>query len=445
MLDITRINRGTMRFNLSKFHLKDSVPAVVVESMRPRARAKRLELASNLPRESMMFGGDLDRVGQILNNLLRNALNFTSRGRIAVSLRQSGSEAIRDTGVGWSRAELAKCSRPQFQARAAPVADWAWVFRWSNSFTRFRLVFVVIFCAMLAWGFTDAVHARRSDANAGSPVTRLEIRHVNFRTDPQVLFHIEQMNGELVPRETRRPTTFDDKRSFGIAIESGTVAISTSSLAALLNNYVLAYTGTPIRDVKLANHDGELVQTAAVHGIPATMEGKLDVTPEGLIRFTPESIKMAGVPIKKLVDALGAHPQKIVHPDESRGLKIVGDDLLLNINQFPMSPRLYGHVVGVRLEGDNVIETFAPDNASGNYPKPLEPPLSRLAFMYFHGGTIRFGKLTMDNTELEIVSTHRQDWLDFDLDHYNDQLTTGCAKTTPSFALIVSVPDYGGR
>lgn len=312
-------------------------------------------------------------------------------------------------------------------------------------FTRFRLAFVMIFCATLASAFTDAVHAIRSDAKAGSPVTRVEIRHVNFRTDPQVLFHIEQLRGELVPLETRHPTTFDDKRSFGIAIESGTIAISMSTMAALLNNYVLAYPEAPIRDVKLANHDGELVQTAAVHGIPATMEGKLDVTPEGLIRFTPESIKMAGVPIKKLMDALGAHPQKIVHPNESRGLKIAGDYLLLNINQFPVSPRLYGHVVGIRLEGENVIETFAPDNPNANDPKPIEPPVSRLAFMYFHGGTVRFGKLTMGNTELEIVSARRQDWLDFDLDHYNDQLTTGCAKTTPSFALIVSVPDYGGR
>ena len=312
-------------------------------------------------------------------------------------------------------------------------------------FTRFRLAFVVIFCAMLPLGFTDAVHAIRSDAKSSSPITRLEFRHVNFRTDPQVLFHIEQLRGKLVPLETRYPTTFDDKRSFGIAIESGTVAISMSSMAALLNNYVLAYPEAPIRDVKLANHDGELLQTAAVHGIPATMEGKLDVTLEGLIRFTPESIKMAGVPIKKLMDALGVHPQKMMHFNESRGLKIAGDDLLLNINQFPISPRLYGHVVGIRLEGDNVIETFAPDNRNAKDSRPIEPPLSRLAFMYFHGGTVRFGKLTMGDTELEIVSARRLDWLDFDLDHYNHQLTTGCAKTTPSFALIVSVPDYEGR
>ena len=307
---------------------------------------------------------------------------------------------------------------------------------------RFRSAWVLCFCILLANTAPDAAHARPADSNASGRITLVEIQHVNFRTDPRVFFHIEHIRGELVPLGPTRPMTFDDKGSFGIAIESGTISLTTRSMAALLNNYVFAFPGTPIRNVTLTNHDGELVQTAAVHGIPAVMAGKLSVTPEGLIRFSPDSIKMAGVPVKKLMDALGAHTQKMVHPDESRGFKIAGDDLLLNINQFPTLPRMYGHVVGVRLEGDNVIETFAPDPARSKRPPALNPPMSPHAFMYFRGGTVRFGKLTMGNAELEIVSARRQDWLDFDLDHYNDQLIAGCSKTTSSFALIVSVPDY---
>jgi hypothetical protein len=48
----------------------------------------------------------------------------------------------------------------------------------------------------------------------------------------------------------------------------------------------------------------------------------------------------------------------------------------------------------------------------------------------------------MSNTDLEILSEHQQDWLDFDLDHYNDQLSAGCTVTTHSFALVSRVPDY---
>ena len=297
-------------------------------------------------------------------------------------------------------------------------------------------------CATLFCGIALALPVARSDSDAGIPITRVEIHHVNFRTDPRVLFHIEQMRGELVPLETRRPTTFDDKRSFAIAIQSGTIALSTSSMAALLNNFVLAYPGAPVRAVKLTNQDGELIETAMVHGMPATIAGKLSVTREGAIKFSPDSITMAGVPIKKVMDGVGVHVQKVVHLDESRGFKIDGDDVVLNINQFPIWPRLYGHVVKVKLEGDDVIETFGPDRADAKNAAALEPPLSRRAFMYFRGGTVRFGKLTMRDSEMEIVSARQQDWLDFDLDHYNEQLTAGCTETTPSFALIVSVPDY---
>jgi hypothetical protein len=316
--------------------------------------------------------------------------------------------------------------------------------RKDSLFNHIQFASILGFCAILASGRADvAAGAGLSGVNAGNGVTLLEIRHVNFRTDPRVLFHIVQLRGKMIPVEPRHPTSLDDKRSFGIAIESGTIALSTSSMAALLNNYVLAYPGTPIRDVKLTNQNGELIQSADVQGISATMAGKLSVTQEGFIKFTPDSIKMAGVPVKTLMQALGAHTQKMVHPDESRGLKIVGDDLLLNINQFPISPRFYGHVVGVRLEDDKVIETFAPDPADAKGAPDLEPPLARLAFIYFRGGTVRFGKLTMENTELEIVSAGHQGWFDFDLDHYNDQLTAGCSKTTSSFALIVSLPGYG--
>jgi hypothetical protein len=247
-------------------------------------------------------------------------------------------------------------------------------------FNRYRFALVQGLCAILASGFTGCVHAEGLDPKAHKSTTLMAIRHVNFRIAPGVLLHILQIRGELISLEIPRPPTFDDKRSFGISIESGTIALSTTSLAALLNDYVFAYSGTPIRDVKMTNHNGELVQSGSFHRIPVTMVGKLGVTPEGLIRFTPDSIKMAGVSVKTLMDALGTHSQKIAHPDESRGFKFAGDDQLLNINQFPISPRLYGHVVGIRLEGDNVIVTFAPDAGGAKSSQALEPPLPRLAF-----------------------------------------------------------------
>ena len=102
MLDVTRINRGSMRLNLHRFDLKECV-MTAVESVRGQAHAKGLELESEFTAAPLVVRGDPERVGQILDNLLRNALNFTDRGSITVTAHRSGKEAavtIRDTGVG---------------------------------------------------------------------------------------------------------------------------------------------------------------------------------------------------------------------------------------------------------------------------------------------------------------------------------------------------------
>jgi signal transduction histidine kinase len=53
MLDVTRINRGAMRLNLSKFDLKDSVVAAI-ESVRGQAETKALAVQSKLPPEAII-------------------------------------------------------------------------------------------------------------------------------------------------------------------------------------------------------------------------------------------------------------------------------------------------------------------------------------------------------------------------------------------------------
>jgi len=145
---------------------------------------------------------------------------------------------------------------------------------------------------------------------------------------------------------------------------------------------------------------------------------------------------MAGVPVKARMDVLGAASRQNCASRRISGLRIAGNGILMDINQLPTTPRLYGHLVRIKLDGDNLIETFASDSDKGW--QKLMPPVPSPAFVYFRGGIVRFGKLTMADTDLEIVSDPRG-WLRFDIDHYNDQLSTGCTKTTPSFGLVTSV------
>jgi hypothetical protein len=61
--------------------------------------------------------------------------------------------------------------------------------------------------------------------------------------------------------------------------------------------------------------------------------------------------------------------------------------------------------------------------------------------MYYRGGTLRFGKLTMADTDLLLVDADQKDPFDFSPERYNDQLVAGYSKNTRAHGLIVYMPD----
>jgi hypothetical protein len=61
--------------------------------------------------------------------------------------------------------------------------------------------------------------------------------------------------------------------------------------------------------------------------------------------------------------------------------------------------------------------------------------------MYYRGGTLRFGKLTMVDTDLLLVDADQKDVFDFSPARYNEHLVAGYSKNTPVHGLIVYMPD----
>ena len=62
--------------------------------------------------------------------------------------------------------------------------------------------------------------------------------------------------------------------------------------------------------------------------------------------------------------------------------------------------------------------------------------------MFYRGGILGFGKLTMHDTDLRMIDADPSDPFDFFPDHYKDQLVAGYSKTTVSGGLQVYMPDY---
>ncbi len=102
LLDFGRIGTGKLRITLRPVKLS-VLASMTADAMRPSAEAKGITLTLE-PGASGAVVGDPDRLMQVISNLLSNATKFTSRGgRIAISIREVGSNvelSVVDTGQG---------------------------------------------------------------------------------------------------------------------------------------------------------------------------------------------------------------------------------------------------------------------------------------------------------------------------------------------------------
>lgn len=103
LLDMSRIVAGKVRLELQMLDPAAVVEAAV-ESARPGATAKGIELETFIQRDMGQVRGDPARLQQVLWNLLSNSVKFTREGgRVAVKLRREGDEAVvivEDNGGG---------------------------------------------------------------------------------------------------------------------------------------------------------------------------------------------------------------------------------------------------------------------------------------------------------------------------------------------------------
>jgi len=110
ILDFSRLDKGKMTLNLAPFDLRETI-LEVNSLLEPHASAKGLGIALDYADGApVKLVGDALRIRQVLINLIGNAIKFTERGRISVSVEtaragQTDKEvplllAVRDTGIG---------------------------------------------------------------------------------------------------------------------------------------------------------------------------------------------------------------------------------------------------------------------------------------------------------------------------------------------------------
>ena len=111
LLELSKLDSGLIRLDLRPDDLRATIESAV-EQAQVSARRRGLNLTTELPEEPLVTRHDPQRLGQVLTNLIGNALKFTPRGgsvQVVLIQRNRGARIqVIDTGVGIDAAELPK-------------------------------------------------------------------------------------------------------------------------------------------------------------------------------------------------------------------------------------------------------------------------------------------------------------------------------------------------
>ena len=132
ILDFSKIEAGKIEFEKISFKLIDLVNSIK-HSMQYKAEEKgiklKLEVDEGIPAN---VKGDPTRLAQVLNNLVSNAVKFTSKGYVKVSIRNLGQDgegiklrfSVRDTGIGIPEKKLSSIFESFSQASSSTTREY---------------------------------------------------------------------------------------------------------------------------------------------------------------------------------------------------------------------------------------------------------------------------------------------------------------------------------
>jgi hypothetical protein len=292
---------------------------------------------------------------------------------------------------------------------------------------------VVTSCVALLLSAANA----QSSGEAGHKPVSVEMRNVLYHFTNSVAVQIRTLRGQLVPKGDL--PVFDDKQSFTLQIDSAEIAMSPDNLANVLNSYVFARNDAPLKGLSVSIENDKLKIKGKLHSkgdVPFETEGSLSATPDGKIRLHTEKIKALHLPAKGLMDLLGVDIADLIHTGKIQGISIEKDDMLLDPAGLLPPPHITAKVTSVRLENNQIVQVMGSMKSAGAKPAMAGN------YMAYRGNQLRFGKLTMTDTDLVLIDLDPRDPFDFYLDHYKEQLVAGYTKETLSFGLRVYMRDF---
>lgn len=275
----------------------------------------------------------------------------------------------------------------------------------------------------------------------GPEETHIYMRHVIFRVLPNVALDIDTLDGLMAQVHAGQVISLDDPNSFTLEMQSARTSISSRDLSALVNSYILPRSGAPIRDLDMKLNPDQTVSVSGkfhkVIDLDFESTATLQATPQGNMRMHLFDMRVGHILHQSILDFLGVKVAKFAQPKNAQVFRMEGNDMIFPISEMFPPPRVEGKLQSLSIVNGRLHFIFG-----GTPAASFAPPEPAPNYIFFHGGPMRFGRLTMTPVDMELVNLKPADAFEFSLAQYFQQIVAGYSKSLPNGGLLVHMANY---
>lgn len=275
----------------------------------------------------------------------------------------------------------------------------------------------------------------------------LTMRNVQFRFTKDVVVGIDRIRATMKPTRTAGIVSFDDPASFDLDVSGASIRLTMPQAQTLMNERVFAYKGSNVHHLELGADGKDIV----IHGtltkgasIPFTMKGSMSMRERRWLAVDAKEIKIGAVGVTGLLKAIHVSLQAMIDPPSSGQVRVEKNTILIDVLSELPPPHVRGVVTALDCCDRGIgLALGTAGAASDSALRDIVPSaMSSPNFIAIRGGTLRFGKMTMTDSELDLMDAAPTDPFDFFLRDYQCQLAAGDAHTTLQYAWHVRMPDF---
>lgn len=127
LLDVSRIEQERIQFDMQPVDVSKVIEKVLIE-LGENAKNKGLIIEHNTIKQMPAIFADQDRLSQVMENIISNAIKYTEKGKILISYRLKDGNvvaSIQDTGIGMAPEDMKRLFQRFYRIKNEKTMDVA--------------------------------------------------------------------------------------------------------------------------------------------------------------------------------------------------------------------------------------------------------------------------------------------------------------------------------